>query len=191
MRKSLAAIVLVAVGLSSLGQGLFPGLPYPGGYTLLRYEIRSGAEPPSTWTIEVVPRDGRYEVGFSVSRSVPSQGFSLLGGWMQVAFPKAMEAVFPIFSLWGREIEPGKTYILRDRARLVTEDQRTFLGIPVVVARLLHPRFPDLKVTVYVPEPSHQPFLPFPPYVLVEERSGEGYSALLEIKLVEFVHEGP
>lgn len=155
----------------------------------MRYEIRAEAERPSTWTIEVIPQGEHYEVHFTVSQSVPAQGFSLQGGVMEAMLPEAVEVLFSVLSFWGREIELGKTYILRERARLVTEKQIMFLGIPVVAARLLHPRHPDLRVTVYVPRLSHQPLLPLPPYLRVEEERDGIYHTVREIELVEFVHE--
>lgn len=185
---------LFVLGLGICAQGILPELPYPGGYTFLRYEIRTPDAPPVGWILEVTPRDGRYEVRMTVVWEVPaSEEFplfeALMGAGMMGDGGEGLPLV-PLFSLWDKEIEVGKSYLLRERARLITERGDVFLGIPVIVGTYLHPGYPDLRATVYIPELPRRALFPLPPYLRVEEKEDGDYRLVEEIELVEFRHEG-
>ena len=194
MRSLAILATAVALGIGVWAQGLLPDLPYPGGHTLLRYEIRAPDEPPSDWILEVVPKGETYEVRMTFVRTVPrAEGFSLLGAVMGTGVLEGNGGLIPlapIFSLWDKEIEPGKSYLLRGRARLVTEREDEILGIPVVVGIYIHPSYPDQRALVYIPYRSHRALLFFPPYLRIEEKVDGEYRTLEEIELVEFEHGG-
>jgi len=191
-KVSVMLVVLISLGSGALAQGLLPDLPYPGGYTFLRYEIRAPGKATLQWILEVIPKDDSYEVKMAFTREIPaSERFSLFNVYMGVetmgteGFPLAS-----LFSVWDKEIEPGKSYFLRRRARLVTEGEAEVLGIPVVTGIYLHPDYPDLQAVVYIPRLSHRALVLFPPYFRMEKKEGDGWSVVEEIELVEFAHEG-
>ena len=188
----LAAAAFIAAG--TWAQGLLPELPYPGGYTFLRYEVREPGEPALGWILEVVPKEeGAYEVRMTIVSEVSdTEGFSLLGSFMGAGMWEGEADVLPltpIFSLWDKEVEVGKNYLLRERARFITEREDEILGIPVVVGTYIHPAFPQQRAVVYLPRLSHRALLFFPPYIRVEEKADGEYQLMQEIELVEFVHE--
>lgn len=194
MRTIAVTVAFVALGLGIWAQGFLPELPYPGGYTFLRYEIRALDEPPLRWAIEVVPREGSYEVRITIITEVPSsEDFSLLGAFMGTgtfAGEADVPPLAPIFSLWDKEVEAGKSYLLPERARFVTEREDNILGIPVVVGTYVHPARPRQRAIVYLPLLSHRALLLFPPYFRVEEEADGGYRLVQEMELVEFRHGG-
>ena len=187
----LAAAAFIAVGIWA--QGFFPELPYPGGYTFLRYEVRGPDGPASSWILEVVPKGESYEVRMTMVNEISdTEGFSLLRTFMGAGTLEGGADVIPlapIFSLWDKEIEAGKSYLLRERARLITEREDEILGIPVVVGTYVHPLFPRQRAVIYLPRLSHRALLLFPPYIRVEEKADGEYRLVQEIELVEFVHE--
>jgi len=188
----LAAAAFIAA--STWAQGFLPELPYPGGYTFLRYEVREPGEPALGWILEVVPKEeGAYEVRMTmVSEVSDTEGFSLLRTFMGAGTLEGGADVIPlapIFSLWDKEIEAGKSYLLRERARFITEREDEILGIPVVVGTYVHPLFPRQRAVIYLPRLSHRALLLFPPYIRVEEKADGEYRLVQEIELVEFVHE--
>lgn len=188
MRYALASMSILGLGLGLLAQGLSPALPYPGGYTFLRYEVRDAQGNVSTWIMEVLPQDGGYQVRISFVRTIPAQKeFSLLGAFMEGG--QGMPSLAPLFSLWDKKLQAGKTYLLQGHARLVTEREDEFLGIPVVVGTYTSPIYPHQRAIVYLPHLSHRAFLLFPPYLRVEGKVGGKYRLVQEIKLVEFKHE--
>ncbi|NOX44702.1 MAG: hypothetical protein GXO72_03045 [Caldiserica bacterium] len=194
MRPLAIIITAAALGIGAWAQGLLPELPYPGGHTLLRYEIRAPDKPPSDWILEVIPKGEAYEIRMTFVRAVPgAEGFSLLGAVMGIGLMEGDTGLLPLaplFSLWDKAIEAGKSYLLRGRARLTTEREDEILGIPVVVGIYVHPSFPDQRALVYIPRLSHRALLFFPPYLRIEERADGGYRTLEEIELVEFKHDG-
>ncbi len=191
-KVSVMLIVLISLGSGVLAQGLLPELPYPGGYTFLRYEIRAPGKAALQWTLEVIPEDDSYEVKMAFVRKIPaSERFSLFGVYMGVDMMGAEDLpLASLFSVWDKEIEPGKSYFLRKRARLVTEGEAEILGIPVITGIYLHPDHPDLRAVVYIPRLSHRALVLFPPYFRVEKKEGDGWGVVEEIELVEFAHEG-
>lgn len=193
MRTSIALIAVMTFGLFVCAQSFLSELPYPGGYTFLRYEVRVPDKPPFSWILEVLPEEDTYEVRMTFVREVPaSEGFSLFGIFMGAGLPEQGTDMVPlasIFSLWDKELAVGKNYLLRERARFITEREGEILGIPVVVGTYVHPSFPDQRAIVYIPFLSHRAFLFFPPYFRVEEKTNGEYQLLQEIELVEFRHE--
>ena len=181
---------LALLGLWALAQGLPTQLPYSGGYTFLHYEFRVPGERPFQWILEVIPKNDSYHVKTSFIREIPaSEGFSLVGVYAGVLDVDAIP-LMPVFYMWDKEIEPGKSYFLRKGARLITEKETEILGIPVVTGIYLHPDHSDLRTVVYIPRLSHRPLLIFPPYLRLEKKEGNGWSLVIEVELVEFEHEG-
>jgi hypothetical protein len=192
--KVLTVLALMgAFGLGVYAQGFLPELPYPGGYTFLRYEVRVPDKPPYSWVLEVLPKGDAYEVLVTFVREVSaSEEFSLFGVFMGAGLLEegmGMLPLAPLFSLWDKKIEVGRSYLLRERARLITEREDEVLGIPVVAGTYVHPSYPDQRAIVYIPRLPHRALLFFPPYLRVEEKDEGEYRLVEEIELVEFKHE--
>ena len=184
--------LLLAMSVQALGAPA-----YPGGQLFLRYELRYPDKHPASLTFEVIPGEGGYEVRMGVAQFVPRDEAEGRNPLELIAFTPELDVneagfIMPLFSIWGRGIEPNKEYRLRNRARLITGDRDDVLGIPVIRARYLNPGFPDLVAYVAIPDLSHRGLLPafLPPYLRVEEKTDKGYRLVYEIVLVEFRHEG-
>lgn len=183
-------MALMFLGIGTLAQGFLPELPYPGGYTFLRYEIRVTDGPALQWILEIIPKDDSYEARVTFVRKIPaSEEFSLFGVYTG-AETVDIEGLplTSLFSVWDKELEPGKSYLLRGRARLIAEKEAEILGIPVIAGIYIHPDYPDLRAVVYLPRLKQRALLFFPPYLRVEKKADGEWTVVEEIELVEFEH---